>query len=397
MVVLTTSITEHVNAYFAPRNGLRSPWVKCRIVWETRDGTILVKFCDDTDDLTYEYPQYYAAPNIPPDTQLMSGTRVIAERKSNSKQYYAGVVGETISRSNDFMYLIFFDFGHVRYARSDEIRVVCGNDGWKHVDENAVKFFRYYFNVKNPSMVSDKIGDPVKVSKSGKWYFGRIVGTQGDLLILIEYNEIAFSEWLYRGSPRFGPIWRKYLNESGFSWEDTKKPESIHDTSIVCAAPQNKRSPKRKSQKRTVTRCRRVKPNEQMGYLSPKKNNRHKCSPMCCPCDKISEGNLTKFGPLMQPMIIGYKRVSKSKISYVTPCGKSISSSDDMKTYLNVIECETFDIDNFCFDKKVDCLRVYQTNCQFVVNEVRQWSITVYMHLLEMNFYFSISGHFQWR
>lgn len=112
---------EHVNAFFAPKNGMHGllgPWSKCRIESVTTRNLYLVKFCGDDGKEIYKFPEYHIAPNPAPDMQLMSETRVIATLNSNSNNYYAGVVGETIHRSNDYMYLIFFDNAHVRYVWS---------------------------------------------------------------------------------------------------------------------------------------------------------------------------------------------------------------------------------------------------------------------------------------
>lgn len=195
-------IAEHINAVFAPKNGLLKAWSKCRIESVTNHNSYLVKFCEDVDKTIHEFPEYQIAPNIAPEMQLMCETRVIAVLNSsaNSKNFYAGVVGETVSRSNDYEYLIFFDNGNVRYVPASEIRVVRGDDRWMHADQKVEQFFRHYFIERNTSIVSDTIGAAIKVEYNGEWYTGRIDGMHGKSLIHILYDDIDRSEWMYRGS-----------------------------------------------------------------------------------------------------------------------------------------------------------------------------------------------------
>lgn len=379
-------IAEHVNAYFVPKNGLLEPWSKCRIDSVTRYNSYLVTFCDDVNKEIHEYPQYQIAPNVSPTRQLMNGTRVIAAQESpvNSKGYFAGVVGETVNRSNDYKYLIFFDNGHVRYVSASVVRVVEGNDRWLHAHENAVKFMRYYFEEGEPPMISDSIGATVNVEHAGKWCRARIDSIQGDLLIHLVYDGIERNEWMYRGSPRLERIHPNYQNRSHFgriNRAETNENVNCNENSsntVPLPATTNAPVPPKTALAvrgmRSVIRCRRVRPDMQQGYLPPKRVKKHTCGPCCCSWDDISKKNeksLSKFGPLTKPMIMGWTRLSKSSVSYVAPCGKSIPNHEELRTYLNVIGCRTFDVDNFCFDSQVDCLREFSASRPSILSQVR--------------------------
>lgn len=165
---------------------------------------------------------------------------------------------------------------------------------------------------------------------------------------------------------------------------DKTLPSNNDDMPIECVVPQTGaftiELPESIVPMRVTTRCRYVKPNRQVGYVPVKLHTRQKCGPRCCTTNGFSErakASLLKFGPLMQPMIMGWKRVSRTTISYVAPCGKSIPNMNELKKHLAVIECKAFDVDNFCFDSQVNCLREYYTNHQFILSQVLQ-SLSIY-------------------
>lgn len=385
---------EHINDFFAPKNGLLKAWSKCRIELVSNNNFYLVKFVEDVDETNYEFPEYQIAPNIAPEMQLMRETRVIATLNSsaNSKHFYAGVVGETLSRSNNYEYLIFFDNGNVRYVPVSDVRVVNGNDRWMHAHQNVERFFRHYFIERNATIVSATDGAAIKVEYNGEWYTGRIKGVH-EKLIHILYDEIDRSEWIYRGSLRLEEIYSLYSsnelifkrkisedsNNNVINMHDDMLSSIDHDSPIDCVDLQTVADtialPESPVRMRAMDRCRQVKPDKQVGYLPPKNRKKHICDPRCCTSDSSSKKNtisLSKFGPLMRPMIMGWKRVSRTMVTYVAPCGISISSMNDLKTYLAVIDCKTFDVDNFCFDTQVDCFREHYTNYQFILSQVLQ-------------------------
>lgn len=119
------------------------------------------------------------------------------------------------------------------------------------------------------------------------------------------------------------------------------------------------------------TRLRRLKPDRQLAYRAPRLYTVHDCSSHCCSFDENSSV-LCEYGQLMRPLISGWRRINKRVVSYITPCGLSMRSLHAIKRYLNVTKCQHLDVDNFCFDRRVDCLREYVTDERYILNEVCQ-------------------------
>lgn len=373
----THVIAVFVNTSFVAKDGMLLPWSKCRVKEVTENNMNHVVFQGDVNQMRHEYPEYQIAPNIAPQMQLSRGTRVIAPTESNGLHYYAGVVAETITKSNKHRYLIFFDNGCVRYVSPSEVRVVKGNDGCMHVHENARQFFGYYFDGTELAIVPTD--DTVTVEYRDQWYRFHVIGVDGDLLIRISYEGIERNEWMYRGSPRFKPICEDYLRKHRGNCADTmimnnNDVEPLPADVSVPEAQQGRVAtlPERPLQTRirTVSRCHRFK----LDRLKPTRNVQHECGPSRCERVKIvqkTSRSLSEFGPLLQPMILGWRRDSRSTVSYTTPCGKSIRNPDELKTHLEKIECKTLEVDNFCFDRQVDCLRGWRTTLRAVLSQVR--------------------------
>lgn len=72
----------------------------------------------------------------------------------------------------------------------------------------------------------------------------------------------------------------------------------------------------------------------------------------------------------MRPLLIGWRRNKKRLVSYITPCGLTMQNIHDIKRYLYVTECQLLDVDNFCFERRVDCLREYVTDEQYILSDV---------------------------
>lgn len=369
--------------YFAPKNGLLSPWRRCQIVSEN-NTTYNVQFCDDGDCCAF--PGYQIALSNAPQKQLLSGTRVIAAQilKENVKYFYAGVIGETIRRSNDYHYLIFFDNGRVLYMHPSRVREVKENDKWLHVHANAKRFMQYCFEGSEireervVPIVPNTLGARMHVECDRKWQFGKIVNTRGDSLILIEYEGIKRAEWLYRGSPRLGPIWRKYMKvpevnheisliETYSSLESDSEDDSEESTHETPSTSANYVMDKRKE---STNRFKQLKPETMKEYRAPLEYKTHDCSSRCSAFD-AKGANLNKYGPLALPMIMGWTRsASKRRVWYEAPCGKVMRNIHDLRRYLQATKCKLLDVDNFCYETQVDCMRGYESNERHILSKV---------------------------
>lgn len=370
--------------YFAPKNDLLLSWKKCRIVSEhTNTGTYKVRFSCDNDVRTF--PRYQIALDQKPSKQLLRGTRVIAalESRDNVKYFYAGVIGETIALSNAFHYLIFFDNGHVNYVPPKRVREMMENDRWLHVHENARIFMNYYFGFLTNDTAKNRAGCPrveetldarFQVERDGKWKYGKIVETQYGSLIKIEYEGTKRTEWFYRGSPRLGPIWRKYVKVpevnpeisliEAYSSPDEDYDDDSDDTENNMPSTSSSAGSSRalSGKKLSGKRITRLVPETESAYQAPREYTTHECSSRCSAFN--SKGvNLKKYGPLALPMIMGWTRmVTKRIVSYTAPCGKIRRNIESIRKYLQDTKCKLLDVDNFSYEHDVDCLRVFESN-----------------------------------
>lgn len=372
-------IASNKQTYFAPKNGLLSPWRKCRIVSEASNA-YRVRFHGEKSVSTF--PRYQIAADSAPPGQLKSETRVIAVQSSieDVDYFYAGVIGEITSKTNNYEYLVFFDNGRALYVSPSLVRVVNGEDKWSHVHQNARKFMEYLFEGTEPNgeqkklpIIKDALDTRMTVECNGKWKFGKIANTQGRLLIQIEYEGYDRTEWLYRGSPRLGPIWRQYVKlkeanpevsliETYSSMDEDSSIESDGDTRDASGV----RTPSTKSK----NPFKKLIPANEKLYCSPFEYTTHDCGPECCAFDAKPSKSLKRYSPLALPMIMGFERIVQSrKVTYTTPCGKIKRNMYDLRRYLQEIECKLLDVDNFSYEPQVDCMRMYKTNERYILNK----------------------------
>lgn len=123
---------------------------------------------------------------------------------------------------------------------------------------------------------------------------------------------------------------------------------------------------------KSETRLLRLKPNEQLAYRAPTVYTVHDCCSNCCKFDGNSSV-LWEYGPLIRPLISGWRRINKRVVSYITPCGLSMRNLHAIKQYLSLTKCQQLDVDDFCFDRRVHCLREYVTDERYILNDVWQF------------------------
>lgn len=344
-------------------------------------NTVDVQFSGEHD--VCSFPRYQIALDEKPRNQLFSGTRALGTQMSTKKNqfFYAGVIGETIRRSNDYHYLIFFDNGRVDYVHPAGVRVVDGDDCWHHVHENARRFMRYCFEETETSgermvlpIILDSVGDRVLLECDGHWQYANIENTRGESLLLLRYESNQRTEWIYRGSPRFSPIYRKYLKVQDVNPEmsllETYSSLEDSDTGETHESPSTSFSGMRTPKKGTRNRIKRLDPVNQKAYQPPVEYRTHECSPVCSAYDAKGM-NLKRYGPLALPMIMGWTRSTvKRTVGYTTPCGKVMRNINDLRRYLQNTKCQLLDVDNFSYDHRVDCLRGYETNDRHILCKV---------------------------
>ena len=88
---------------------------------------------------------------------------------------------------------------------------------------------------------------------------------------------------------------------------------------------------------------------------SPKTSKDHVCSLLC---NNFNPENSDGFPPLTHPIRNRWgRRIKltgrKSTVTYVTPCGKLLTSPKAVQTFLNDTKCSYLTLSNFCFDGSV--------------------------------------------
>lgn len=144
-----------------------------------------------------------------------------------------------------------------------------------------------------------------------------------------------------------------------------------------------------------ATRLQQIKLVEQLEYRPPNEYKAHACDPRCCPVGEHST-SVWRFGPLVQPIVIGWRRIRKRGVFYIAPCGLSMKSIDEICRYLDVTKCQLLGVDNFCFERNVDCLREYVTDEQYVLSEVSWLQRLCYLWGLKTIDNNQFSGPVQW-
>lgn len=186
-------------------------WAPCRKLQEVCnvDGTkkYRVQFFDMTTSLVDG--KCFALNNT--NINLQIGARVICQfprtnpkTKVVSKRYLPGVVGEKLSKYNNYRYLVFCDYGPVQYSKSHEIREIseASADVWNDVHENLKLFIRDYLQSQTQcqrALLNLRPNQQVLTERNGHW-IKAVVHTIDCSVVKIYFPEDNASEWIYRGS-----------------------------------------------------------------------------------------------------------------------------------------------------------------------------------------------------
>lgn len=185
------------------------------------------------DGKSHRVPDYCIANGSQPDPdiKLRPQTRIVARRKpellpsirakegdllsmysNDDSAFYPGIISyERLQKDGCWHYLIFFDDGHAQYVPIDRIRVVFGNYESKYVHKNARRFYDYYFNGVKQSRLAEILFQNEQrtfVFFNGQVHQAKMISSNSRL-IQLHFPKSDHYEWLYAGSPRFQPIWKK--------------------------------------------------------------------------------------------------------------------------------------------------------------------------------------------
>lgn len=244
----------------------------------------------------------------------------------------------------------------------------------------------------------------------GKWY-NAIVNAVDGSLVQIFFEENKRYEWIYRGSTRLFPLYRKLKhvttanrNEATIEYiviDDDKEPErsieppaeevsqstpakSGHiQRTFASQAARDTPQQKQREQKRAVAKkstgthpkpavqhmnnstiyVDEDKPKGKVVYYTAKKHIdvkkyiNHECQPNCL---VQVQHNLSSYSPLSKPLLSGFERqicktrFNKKYVVYRGPCGRRMRDMYEMHMYLRMTNCK-LNVDNFTFDPLIHC------------------------------------------
>lgn len=416
-----TSNAETICGY-AKYTNLLSPWRLCTIVRKKNDTFYDISFMHDKNQSIKTCVNYELAEYRPPKTKLSSQTRVIA--KLNSVRYpgmigfFAANIYSCIYVKNNCYYLLFFDNGRCDYVPESDIRVVYGDPKWSQVHSNAANFMKYLFDKTLPgrlpmhsllqNSVRKQINTRVCIESNGRWKCANVIDRVFDDLIKIRYDRSEQCEWIFRGSLRLSSIWRVLhstlpttnpLFETSTILlssddEDSDTSERMSTTSTISASESTKFYQEHAIVKQMLAESAQ---NNKKYY---QKKASHECSENCHP----TKLNYIECSELLKPMLLGWHRQKKRLIRYVSPCGKTLQHMFEIHRYLKRIKCKLLDVNNFSFDRNVDCLRTSETysDAKYILNDVNKLifiiSKTTSITYFYLFFFFIFqSGHFKWK
>ncbi|CAN7998859.1 unnamed protein product, partial [Ixodes hexagonus] len=350
-----------------------------------------------------------------PSVVLPVGTRVVAtytdESWNQRQSLYAGLIAEPPKPLNRYRYLVFFDDGYAQYVHIDKVFVMCGTSKtgvWDDMYRDVRDFVRNYLQ-KYPErpMLRMRKGQMVKTEWNGKWWMARVL-TVDSSLVKMAFEADNRTEWIYRGSTRFAPLYTalnhtaqsaapggrvrrqnlvpatgkqhrpfvEYTRETDESAtsgpkEATKKAAPMATTTTTGSA--------RNTARKSTTQDRKLAPweePEKSGIPMSQAGTRelvcieesepyvrktyveHKCSVAC-----VEPEDPEKFvgkNPLSIPCLMGWERQvtkpskkSKRRVFYTAPCGRRLRNIAEVLQYLTLTKC-LLTVDQFCFDSFVN-------------------------------------------
>ncbi|XP_070391784.1 histone-lysine N-methyltransferase SETDB1-B isoform X2 [Dermacentor albipictus] len=357
---------------------------------------------------------------------LPVGTRVVATYSDESvpprQSLYAGLIAEPPKPLNRYRYLVFFDDGYAQYVDIDKVFVMCGcsRDVWEDMYRDVRDFVRSYLE-KYPErpMLRLRKGQTVKTEWNGRWWMARVL-TVDSSLVKMSFEADNRTEWIYRGSTRFAPLYtalnqsmqntaasggrvrrhnlvpvtnkqhRPFVQYTRTLEDEPAKPVDGDDGEEDAAKKVSTRNVARKS----TTHDRKIGeeddsarnacgvllsqagvrelhlPDAKEGAVYKHNSYKaHQCAPGCLKKDD-PDAYLGK-NPLSIPCLFGWKRhivkqskKSKRRVVYIAPCGRRLRDITEVAHYLNLCK-SLLTVDLFCFDSLVNVF------CQFVPETVR--------------------------
>lgn len=363
------------------------------------------------------YPKRELAYVDRPVVILPVGTRVVAtysdECNPPRQSLYAGIIAEPPKPLNRYRYLVFFDDGYAQYVDIDKVFVMCGasKNVWEDMFQDVRDFVRNYLE-KYPErpMLRLRKGQTVKTEWKGDWWMARVL-TVDSSLVKMSFEVDRRTEWIYRGSTRFSPLYSA-LNQSVQNTATTggrvrrhnlmpvgskqHKPfvqytRTLEDGPLkdeTAESPKKAAALARNVARKSTTQERKSEEGDglarnALGVLMSQAGTRevvkidekdattynrvgytsHECSPSCVGADDPDA--LKGKNPLAIPSLYGWERQivkqskkSKRKVQYTAPCGRRLRNIEEVAHFLRLCK-SLLTVDLFCFDNSVS------TFCEF--------------------------------
>lgn len=214
--------------YYSFRNRARAQWTPCCVKGKLEtDGETMysIEFLKplkvrDKNSNRKQVKLSALAYGRAPDVRLKLGARVIALFRDSDPlkcKYYQGTVTEQMCKYNRYRYMIFFDDGYAQYVEHDDLRLKCSyseEEPWNDIGEADARAYIETFlkeqtdkEFKRP-MIQAKKGAKMRCEYNGKWYMATVHGNDASL-VHICFDELELYEYIYRGSIRLGPLYRR--------------------------------------------------------------------------------------------------------------------------------------------------------------------------------------------
>lgn len=340
------------------------PWQRCKILSETKTG-FEVQFNERVAGVK-EIPKYNLAFGTSPNIDdLLPGKRVIAKRCSDkismqleykllisrNESFYAGIAAPENHNDQKSIStrLIFFDDGHVEYVSIRNIRMVYDNCGHSFAHANAETYFEHLLNtdINISDMLTLEVNDKIVVECDGDWLNAVVIKVDRSLVRIL-FQKLFRYEWIYVGSPRIKKIQRKKTLDSFDS--DAVISHDEHDDVIGPFPSFEDLEVPVQEIENTIS----IKSTDHQ--LSFEVNPNHLCSNKCVSNAESIDAN--EFGAFSRPLQCGWKRLKKSHVTYVSPCGKEFKVIKRIDEYLIRTKSSLL-IDYFTFNLKMDCTKQY--------------------------------------
>lgn len=348
--------------------------------------------------------------------KLEIGARVIArfprtlskskalQSASTIHRWLPGVIGEKLTNYNKRRYLVFCDYGQVRYCLPFDVRAVrkTSENVWEDVHQNLRQFIRDYLSTRKDDMRSRAMlnlnpGAKILVEQGGAWR--QAIAQEVDCsLVKVSFPHSKNSEWLYRGSKRLHQIYMQaekhqassqrsaVRRDPGISYytvddesEDGSSSSSMTSRSTAKKSTAGVQQQQPSTSSSTQQTDKRIILNDDKIYLEepvhigqvkhftpkstirPKDYVQHECNPTCLPPLK---NDLSTFGPLSKPLLAFWERQvvrqkSQRFIVYRAPCGRRLRNMLEIFNYLRMTK-SFLNVDNFDLDYNVHVLALYR-------------------------------------